>query len=669
MPIIRCIIIALLLCLQVPGALSSATSQEASSFPTSAAVAVADGPTGAAGIKGLFSYFKSEPDLLSAEEAFSVRISARDANTLVAEFKPAHGYFIYRDRIHFRVEDPPEIAIQRVLIPQGKVKADPTFGDVAVLKQPFSATVALQRDNEQPSSLRLVASYQGCSEKGVCYPPVEKRVVLSLPGAATPASAAAPAVVGKGISVAERAGESRNSQVSSATVPSWLDADRSVAMLQGGSLIWVLLGFFGFGLLLSLTPCVWPMIPVLSGVIAGQGTSIGRARAFWLSLAYVLGMAVTYAAMGVAAGLSGTLLSTALQTPWAIAAMVMLFVVLALSMFGLYEFQMPTRLQNRLLGSGPQTRTRTSIGVFGTGAVSAIIVGPCIAAPLAGALLYIGQTQDVILGGSALFALALGKGVPLIIIGTSVGSMLPRAGSWMKQVKVFLGVLLLGTAVWLAMPLTGTTPAMAVVGVILVCYAVYLCAFDALPVDATGARRLGKGLGLTGFLVGAIYLVGAAGGSTDFTRPLAGLTAAAQRPIYAPLPFQRVASTAALDLKLSDSGSRYVMLDFYADWCISCKEMEYKTFSDPKVRERLKNVVLLQADVTANSAEHKQLLSRFKLFGPPAILFFDPSGQEIPGTRVIGFMNASRFSGLLDHVLHLRQEALNEEKRKDYGNS
>lgn len=605
------------------------------------------------GLKGLLGYFKSEPDLLPSEEAFALSMRVLDPATLVAEFTPTPGYFLYRDRIHFKVLEPADIVIKEVLLPEGQIKADPTFGNVAIFHQPFRATIALQRP-VGPAALHLTVSYQGCSDQGVCYPPVDRQVLLTLPamtsGIGTGSPAASPVAAEMNIA-SDRTTATWSRETASSALPVWLDANRSIAMLHQQHIAWILLGFFGFGLLLSLTPCVWPMIPILSGVIAGQGPSVGRSRAFWLSLAYVLGMAATYSMMGIAAGLSGTLLSTAMQTPWAIAAMALLYVALALSMFGLYELQMPAFMQNRLLGTGQQTGARTSIGVFTTGAVSAIIVGPCVAAPLAGALLYIGQTQNVILGGSALFALALGKGVPLVVVGTSLGSVLPRSGPWLKQVKAFLGVLLLGTAIWVALPLVGTPLGMAAAGVLLVCYAVYLRAFDALPAETMGFRRLTKGLGMTGFLIGAIYLVGAASGSTDFSRPLAGLTAGVQGSTHAPLPFQRVASLADLEARLRDSGGRYVMLDFYADWCITCKEMEQTTFSDPAVRDRLKNVMLLQADVTSNSSLDKQLLSRFQLFGPPAILFFDPSGREVAGTRTIGFVDAPRFASLLDQVL------------------
>lgn len=622
-------------------------------LPSSVSTVAGASSPGLPALQGLPSDFQPESELLPPEKAFTVSVRVHDASTVVAQFKPAHGYYLYRDRIRFQVRAPSSITVQEVRLPDGQLKADPTFGSVAVFDAPFAATVLLKQASTEKSVARLHFTYQGCSDRGVCYPPNEKTFDLTLPALATTGSTSpdtANSVKGSKsflqLTDAEDLGAVADQE------PQWLDAGKSLAMLHGRNVGWVWLGFFGFGLLLSLTPCVWPMFPILSGVIAGQAPGMSKARAFCLSLAYVLGMAVTYAAMGVAAGLSGTLLSTALQTPWASAAMSLLFVALALSMFGLYEMQMPSFLQSRLAGAERHAGARSGLGVFVTGAVAAVIAGPCIAAPLAGALLYIGQTQDVVLGGSALFALALGKGIPLLAVGTALGNILPRSGTWMKTVKVFLGVLLLGTAVWIALPLIGPAWGMALSGAVLLGYAVYLCAFDAAPGGTRASGRLRQGIGVTSFLVGAFYLIGAVSGAREFSRPLAGVVYGMQPPQAAPLAFHRIASVNELDAKLRESTGKLVMLDFYADWCVSCKEMEHKTFSNAVVRSRLKDAVLLQADVTANSNEHKQLMSRFGLFGPPAIPFFDFSGQEIAGTRVIGFMEADRFAGLLAQLLH-----------------
>jgi thiol:disulfide interchange protein DsbD len=626
-------------------------AQEAGPFSSATTEKAASGTSPLQSLKRWFGG-DSEPELLPPEQAFTVQVRVRDATSLIAEFEPAKGYYLYRDRISFKMVEPAAMQVADVVLPKGEMKADPTFGKVEVYHTPFAAIVNLKRPADAATKGRVHFSYQGCSDLGVCYPPIDKTFDFVLP-----AMALAPG----GATAVSPEGPKRSASASSLVRPAadsafttplsgWLDTNRSAALFEGSSFGWVVAGFFGFGLLLSLTPCVWPMFPILSGIIAGQGASISRSRAFWLSAAYVLGMAVTYAAAGIAAGLSGSLLSTALQTPWALGAMAALFVILALSMFGLYEFQLPAFLQSRVASASNRISKRTSASVFAMGSVSAIIVGPCIAAPLAGALLYIGQTQDVVLGGTALFAMALGKGVPLLAVGTSLGSLLPRSGTWMKSIKVFVGVLLLAAALWTVSPFIPLSINMALAGVILILYATYLRAFDALAPDAGGVARIGKGLGVLGLLIGSIYLVGALSGSRSFLQPLAGIGGSIENETAARLPFERINSVEELDARLQQAAGRNVMLDFYADWCVSCKEMEHFTFSDPAVRARLQNVVLLQADVTKNSAEDKRLLSRFGLFGPPGIIFFDQAGQEIKGRRVIGYMDANRFIRVLNDV-------------------
>jgi thiol:disulfide interchange protein DsbD len=323
-----------------------------------------------------------------------------------------------------------------------------------------------------------------------------------------------------------------------------------------------------FGLLLAFTPCVLPMIPILSGIIAGEGAALSKSRALALSLSYVLGMALAYAAAGIAAAYSGSLLAAALQNAWVLGGFALVFVLLALSMFGLYDLKLPGFLHQRLDDVQRRLPGGRIASVAGMGAFSAVIVSPCVAAPLAGALLYIAQTRDVALGGAALFTMALGMGVPLIVIGISEGALLPKSGPWLNRVKQFFGVLLLAVAAWIVLPL---------------------------------------------FLSGK--------GET---------------------PFVRVDSIAELDKRLAAPG-KPVMLDFYADWCVSCKEMEAYTFSDARVKQELGGMLLLQVDVTANSAEHKALLKRYSLFGPPGIIFFDAQGREVKGLRVIGYQNADRF--------------------------
>jgi thiol:disulfide interchange protein DsbD len=626
-------------------------AQDAGALPFAATEKSASSTSPLQSLKKLFGA-DSQPDLLPPEQAFTVNVRVKDASSLVAEFTPAKGYYLYRDRISFKIAEPAAMKVAGVKLPQGEMKPDPTFGNVEVYHTPFDAIVTLERPADAVLKGRLHFSYQGCSDSGVCYPPIDKTFDFALPAMlATNGNQTNAFSSGQQSETSQRnADKALAGSTSMLSLIGWLDPDSTATLFKASNFWWVVAGFFGFGLLLSLTPCVWPMLPILSGIIAGQGASISRTRAFWLSAAYVLGMAITYAAVGIAAGLTGSLLSNALQTSWALTAMAMLFVALALSMFGLYELQLPAFLQSKAATTGNPISKRTFASVFAMGSVSAIIVGPCIAAPLAGALLYIGQTQDVVLGGTALFALALGKGVPLLAVGTSLGSLLPRAGTWMKSIKVFLGVLLLAAALWIISPFIPLSMSMALVGVILIGYAIYLHAFDALPTDAGGVARFSKGMGVIGLLIGAIYLVGAFSGSRNFFQPLAGIgiSGANQTPVA--LPFERIKSVEELDRRPQQAAGRYVMLDFYADWCVSCKEMEHFTFSDSAVRAKLQNVVLLQADVTKNSAEDKQLLERFGLYGPPGIIFFDQAKQEIKGHRVIGFMNADRFLRVLNDV-------------------
>jgi thiol:disulfide interchange protein DsbD len=377
---------------------------------------------------------------------------------------------------------------------------------------------------------------------------------------------------------------------------------------------------------------------------------VTKSKGFMLSLAYVLGMAITYTLAGVAAGLSGTLISNALQNPWALGAGAAVFVALAFSMFGFYELQMPSFLQSRFTEASNHQKGGSMAGVFVMGALSALIVGPCVAAPLAGALLYIGQTGNVVLGGVSLFSLAMGMGVPLLLVGLSAGALLPRAGGWMEAVKKFFGVLLLGVAVWLVSPLLPGVVTMLLWAALLIVSGVYMKAMDPLAHDAGGWHRFWKGVGIIALVAGISLLLGALGGSRDPLQPLSvykGGIAAAQAETK--LNFKRVRSTAELNAAIQAAAGKPVMLDFYADWCVSCKEFEHNTFSDPQVQARLKDMVLLQADVTGNTADDAALLKRFSLFGPPGIIFFDARGKE--RARVIGYEPPEKFMSSLDKVL------------------
>ncbi|MFH2135849.1 MAG: protein-disulfide reductase DsbD [Pseudomonadota bacterium] len=565
--------------------------------------------------------FGSKPKFLPPDQAFSLEVQPLDQHTLIASFTITPGYYLYRDKTTFSLGEGPA-KITQVSLPEGETKNDPNFGVMKVFHNSFQAEIALEGvDPKLP--LVLNASYQGCSDDGLCYPPIEKTLTLDL---VTTASNPAPAVAPPS--------EDENSQIA--------------RLFKDGNFWLIVVSFFGFGLLLSLTPCVFPMIPILSGIIVGRGHKITHAHAFLLSLAYVLGMAITYAVAGVAAGYSGELISNALQTPWALGGFAAIFVVLSLSMFGLYELQLPAALQSRLTDTSNKLHGGHLTGVFAMGALSAIIMGPCVAAPLAGALLYISQTHDAVLGGSALFTMGLGMGVPLLVIGTSAGTLLPKAGPWMESVKRFFGVLMLALAIWIVSPVIPMPAQMLAWAVLLIFCAIYLHALDPLPANARGIKKLGKALGILSLLLGVAYLIGALSGARDILRPLGTLqnTPGVAAPAEAEL-FERVKGLAALEARVAQAEGRVVMLDFYADWCISCKEMERFTFSDPAIHARMSKALLLQADVTANDADDKALLQHFQLFGPPAILFFDKQGREQADLRVIGYQNAQQFGNSL----------------------
>jgi thiol:disulfide interchange protein DsbD len=562
-----------------------------------------------------------KPNFLPADQAFALDAHALNQHTLLVSFKVTPGYYLYHDKLNFSIADG-QTKIARVNLPKGDTKNDPNFGTIEVYHQSFQAEIVLEQvDTTKP--LLLKASYQGCSDKGLCYPPIEKTLNIEL--AQVISATAVPAAI-------TLAPENENTYIAN--------------LFKNGSFWLIVSFFFGAGLLLALTPCVFPMIPILSGIIVGRGHKITHMHAFILSLAYVLGMAITYAIAGVAAGYSGNLISNALQTPWVLGSFAALFVLLSLSMFGFYELQLPSALQSKLTDTSNKLHGGHLSGVFAMGALSAIIMGPCVAAPLAGALLYISQTHDAVLGGTALFFLALGMGAPLLLVGSSAAVLLPKAGAWMEAVKRFFGVLMLGLAIWIVSPVIPMGLHMLMWAALLIFSAIYLHALDPLPHNARAGHKLGKSLGILALLLGVAYLVGALSGARDILHPL-GNIAHTTSEVSPTLRFERVKNIAELDARIAQAQDKTVMLDFYADWCISCKEMERFTFSDPEVQAKLKNTVLLQADVTANSAEDLALLQHFQLFGPPATLFFGKQGKEMADFRVTGFQDARQFAGSL----------------------
>jgi thiol:disulfide interchange protein DsbD len=564
-------------------------------------------------------------DYLTPEAAFKFSARMQDPGTVAVTYEIADGYYMYRERFKFSADG---ATLGEPHIPPGKVKFDDTFQKNV---ETYRHTVTITIPVKAAGLFTLNAQSQGCADAGLCYSPQDAsaRLLGSLVGGSSaPAMTAAPAmspapalsVVPPAAAPAKPAPRSELGGIS--------------AVLAGGKLLTIISTFFLLGVGLAFTPCVLPMVPILSSIIVGEGAGASRARGLLLSIAYVLGMAIVYTGLGVAAGLAGEGLSAALQNPWVLGAFGLLIVAMALSMFGFYELQVPSALQSRLSGASGRQKSGKLTGVFAMGAISALIVGPCVAAPLAGALVYISQTRNVVAGGTALFAMAIGMGVPLLLVGASAGSLLPRAGAWMDAVKRFFGVLMLAMAIWLVSPVLPAALQMVLWAALLLGYGFYLMR----PARHWAATAAGAAFAV----LGVLQLIGLATGGRDALAPLAHLNADAAQ--VQRLRFTRVKTVAQLDAALAQTGGKTALLDFYADWCVSCKEMEKLTFIDPAVKARLADSVLLQVDVTANDADDKAMLKRFNLFGPPGIILFDTHGQEIPDGRVIGYQNSATFT-------------------------
>jgi thiol:disulfide interchange protein DsbD len=601
----------------------------------------------------MFAVLLSAP-ARAAEEfldpSIAFRVSARmdGDSTAVVTYAIADGYYMYRERFKFTATG---AKLGEPQIPPGKVKYDETFQkDVETYKG--SVTIRIPVEANGPFTLN--AGSQGCADAGLCYPPQEANLQLAaggaVPQASLPIGANAPAQQSSILSSSplSEGPASAASSAAPAPAPGSPAATNAApapsemagidAILQGGRLLAIVPAFALLGLGLAFTPCVLPMVPILSSIIVGEGGKVKRSRGLILSVTYALGMAIVYTALGVAAGLIGEGLAAALQNPWVLGAFALLIVAMAMSMFGFYELQVPAALQTKLAGASRRQASGKLAGVFAMGAISALIVGPCVAAPLAGALVYISQTRDVLIGGAALFSMAVGMSIPLLLVGVSAGSLLPRAGAWMESVKRFFGVLMLAMALWLVSPVLPAALQMALWAALLIGYAAWLLGRRGHWLSMAAAAAFG--------VLGAMQLVGVACGGRDPLAPLAHLTGAPQHG----LEFRRVKTVADLDAALAANRGKTAMLDFYADWCVSCKEMEKLTFVDPAVQAKLANTVLLQVDVTANDAHDKAMLKRFGLFGPPGIIFFDANGAEIPDSRVIGYQNASKFLGSLQKL-------------------
>jgi thioredoxin:protein disulfide reductase len=579
-------------------------------------------------VKSLF-FEPAEEDFLSPDQAFKLNITKQDNQTLTAEFKVTSGYYLYKQRIKFMLKDASTGNISAVNLPDGEIKDDPNFGKQEVYHHDFLASIQLANAN----NAILQATYQGCSEKGLCYAPQTKIFNIADLG-----------------SSAEKANPTISSTDSMATEQQSTNEGQTETLLKSGKWWLIILGFFGAGLLLAFTPCVFPMIPILSSIIIGKNAHMSRLHAFNLSLAYTLGMSFTYTLLGIAAGLSGRLLSNALQTPWALGLGATIFVLLALSMFGFYELKLPSSIENRFFNWSNRIKGGHLFSDFVMGIISALIISPCVAAPLAGALLYISNTHDVALGGVALFSLSLGMGAPLLIIGASAGTLLPKVGAWMNAVRNLFGVLMLGVAVWLISPVIPAYLQLTFWAALLIVPAIFMHALDTLPADAKPLLRFWKGIAIMMLITGIALLIGALSGAKSPLQPLSGVLAStSQNPASHDVQFKRVQSIDSLNQAINAAKGKVVMLDFYADWCVSCKEYEQFVFTDGRIQNQFKDMVLLQADVTENNDNDLALLKRFDLFGPPGIIFFNNAGEEIK-PKVVGYKNADEFLNILKQV-------------------
>ena len=568
-------------------------------------------------------------NFLPPNEAFQLSAAAEGPNRIELVWRIAPGYYLYRDRV--KVAASGAIGLGQIVLPQGEKKTDPYFGTQQVYHHALVAMLPVARAASAASiAVPLRVTYQGCADAGLCYPPITKTLEVSLP----PGSA--------GIGAAAAGVTAATAQSASAYVS---EQDRYASVVRSGSFGLLLAFFYAAGLVLAFTPCCLPMVPILSGLIVGGGRKVTAARGFALSLTYVVGMALTYTAAGIAVAAGGAHVQAAFEQPWIVTAFAALFVVLALAMFGMFTLQMPASIQTRLAGLSRRQEAGTFGGVLIMGALSALIVTTCVAPALVGALLVIGRGGDIVRGGIALFVMGLGMGTPLIVVGTSAGKLLPRAGAWMDIVKRLFGALMLGVAVWM---LVRVVPARFV----LILWSIPLA--SAAAVLWKGARSLRTGAApiriaaIAAAVYGVALLVGAGLGGTD---PLAPWPQIARHPQG--LEFRPIRSVADLDraVAAAQAQGRPVMLDFYADWCVSCKEMEHDTFTDPKVIATLRSAVLLRADVTSDDRDDRALLAHFGIYGPPTIAFYGPDGRERRNLRVVGYMRPAEFASVAQRAM------------------
>ena len=643
-----------------PLGIESANDAAPSSQVSSSPVSSATGDNPLSNIMAL----DTEDEVLDPEVAFTLDPATLNNGTAVFKWNIQNGHYLYKKRFDFELITPEAATVGTYSMPEGLWEEDAFFGQTEVFRGEVVAEVPISLPANS-SEVTLKVRYQGCADIGICYPPITKEIKLvEIAAVANPVGSS----IDTGNAIIPSGNATENASVVSASnkaisnaqqsVPVQAEQDRLADSLKNNNRWITIATFFGMGLLLTFTPCVLPMIPILSSIIVGNGDQISTRRAFTLSLVYVLAMALTYTIAGILVGLSGENIQATLQHPLVLSAFALLFVLLSLSMFGFYELQMPAFIQNRLSNISNKQKSGSFTGVATMGFLSALIVGPCVTAPLVGALIYIGQTGDAVLGGAALFALSMGMGLPLLIIGTTFGKFMPRAGAWMDITKAVFGVMLLGLAIYMLDRVIPAWATMLLSALLLITVSMFMGVFDSLPVDARGWRRVSKGFGFAALVYGVLLMIGVATGTGTLLRPIQGLSVAGghaggeSTSTAAHPAFEKVKSIDDLNSRLAEAKARNtpVMFDFYADWCISCKEMEAFTFTDPAVAAKMNRGILLQADVTDNDEIDKALLKEFGIFGPPAIIFYDSNGVELKSSRVVGYMPADEFIAVLDRA-------------------
>ncbi|MEM7400479.1 MAG: protein-disulfide reductase DsbD [Pseudomonadota bacterium] len=598
---------------------------------------------------------EEEEEFLEPDVAFVVTVQKADSTSIKTNWLIQDGYYLYKDKISVTPADESQITIGDIPLPEGEQKEDEYFGTIYSLEKEFNADIPINHLAANTKAVDLVFKYQGCAKAGLCYPPITKTINVAFDSSGNTS-----------VKVSDNTDEGVASS-SSSGAEFQSEQDKIASTLADGNFWTTMFVFFGLGLLLAFTPCVFPMIPILSSIIVGQGDNLSTSKAFSLSLVYVMAMAVTYTLAGMGAGYFGENVQIWFQTPWVIYVFAGIFVLLSLAMFGFYELQMPSGIQSKLNNISSSQEGGTYVGAGIMGFLSALIVGPCVTAPLIGALIYISETGNIWFGGLALFALSMGMGAPLLAIGTSAGKLLPKAGGWMDIVKAAFGVMMLGLAIWLLSRIVSPEIVLLLSGALLMVTAIYMGAWESIKEGASGWQKFSKGLGLIGFVYGALLIIGAASGGNNLLQPLQGLSTnnlqiantQSTNPAQATkeFKFEYFKSVADLDAHIAKAtaAGKPVFVDFYADWCVYCKQLDRETFPDRTVQTALSDFVLLKADVTDNDELDKALLKRLGLIGPPALLFYDTSGNEHRNFRIISFIEAEK---LVSHIALFKESSL-----------